>query len=110
MDSTRLQKISRLIQKELSTIFQQKNEIFLKSLISVTTVRVSDDLGHARVYVSIFPVEKKAEVLSLIQTNSKTIRFELSQTVKNQLRKTPELSFFIDDSLDYADKIDQLLK
>jgi ribosome-binding factor A len=110
MESTRLQKISRLIQKELSSLFQKKNDIFLKTLISVTTVRVSDDLSYARVYVSIFPIEKKDEVYSLIQANTKALRMELSQIVKNQLRKTPELAFFIDDSLDYADRIDQLLK
>jgi ribosome-binding factor A len=110
MDSTRLQRIQRLIQKELSTVFLKKNESFQKALISVTAVRVSDDLGHARIYISIFPSEKKAEVFSLIEANQKSLRMELSQIVKNQLRKTPELSFFIDDSLDYADKIDQLLK
>jgi ribosome-binding factor A len=110
MDSTRLQRISRLLQKELSIIFQKKNDIFLKSIISVTVVRVSDDLSQARAYISVFPTEKTAEVLSLIQLNSKTIRYELSQILKNQLRKMPELSYFIDDSLDYAAKIDQLLK
>jgi ribosome-binding factor A len=110
MDATRLQKVQRLIQKELSAVFQKKNDIFLRTLISVTEVRVTDDLDYARVFVSIFPNERKDEVMSLIEINKKQLRYELAQNIKNQLRKTPDLSFFIDESLDYAEKIDKLLQ
>ena len=110
MDSTRQQKISRLIQKELSIIFQRKSNMLNKSLISVTTVRTAPDLSTAKAYLSIFPTNNIDEVFSLIQKNTKTIRHELAQITRNQLRKIPELSFFIDDSLDYAEKIENLLK
>ncbi len=110
MDSQRQEKISRLIQKELSELIQHKSIEFLRTLISVTVVRVSPDLSVAKVYLSIFPVAKKDEVFALIKENSKILRHELSQKTKNQLRKVPELIFYIDDSLDYADKIDNLLK
>ncbi|SEG13516.1 MULTISPECIES: 30S ribosome-binding factor RbfA [Parabacteroides] len=110
MESTRLNKIERLIQKELSDIFQKQTQGMHGVLISVSRVRVSADLGVARAYLSIFPSEKSKELLEAIQTNTKAIRFDLGQRTGKQLRKIPELSFYIDDSLDYIDNIDKLLK
>lgn len=110
MDSRRLSKIERLLQKELGDIFQRQTQAMRGTLVSVTAVRVSADLSIARAYLSIFPSEKSDELLKNIEENSKAIRFELGQRVRMQLRKIPELFFHIDDSLDYIDKIDQLLK
>lgn len=110
MESTRQQKIARLIQKELSEIFRQQTAKMGNVLVSVSAVRVSPDLSIARVYLSIFPSEKADEILKNINASAKTVRYELAQRVRYQLRKTPELSFFVDDSLDYIEHIDSLLK
>jgi ribosome-binding factor A len=109
MESVRLSKIERLLQKELGEIFQRQTQAMHGTLVSVTTVRVSPDLSIARAYLSIFPSEKGEEMLEAIRTNTRTVRYELGQRVRLQLRKIPELSFFIDDSLDYLDNIDKLL-
>ena len=79
-------------------------------LVSVTRVRVSPDLSICTAYLSIFPSDKGDELLKNIQANDKAIRFDLGRRVRNQLRIIPELRFFIDDSLDYIDRIDELLK
>ena len=110
MESTRQQKIARLIQKELSEIFRQQTAKMGNVLVSVSAVRVSPDLSIARVDLSIFPSEKADEILKNINASAKTVRYELAQRVRYQLRKTPELSFFVDDSLDYIEHIDELLK
>jgi len=78
-------------------------------MVSVTVVRMSPDMGLAKVYLSVFGVENKEDVIESIKVNSKAIRHELSQITKNQLRRVPELMFYLDDSLDYAEEIDQLL-
>lgn len=110
MESTRQAKIARLLQKELSEIFRRETAKTHGVLVTVSTVRVSPDLSVAKVYLSIFPSEKGPELLESIKESSRTIRYELAQTVRFQLRKTPELAFFLDDSLDYLENIDQLLK
>ena len=110
MDSTRQSKISRLIQKELGDMFQKQTQVTKGVLVSVSAVRVSPDLSVAKAYVSIFPSERAEEILNNINANSKTIRYELGTRVRFQLRIIPELKFFIDDSLDYIDRIDELLK
>jgi len=110
MESTRLNKIGRLLQKELGDIFQKQTQGMHGVLISVSSVRVSPDLGIAKVYLSIFPSEKGPELLKAIKSNTKAIRFDLGQRVRMQLRKIPELSFYIDDSLDYIENIDKLLQ
>lgn len=110
MDSTRLNKIGRLIQKELGDIFQKQTQSMPGTLISVSVVRVSPDLSVARVYLSIFPSEKAKELLEAVRANTKAIRFDLGQRIRQQVRKIPELSFFIDDSLDYIEHIDELLQ
>lgn len=109
MESTRLQKISRLVQKELSEIFRTETAKMGGVLVSVSNVRVSSDLSVARIHLSIFPSERAQELLANIKANEKSIRFDLAQRVRYQLRKCPELTFFIDDSLDYIEHIDSLL-
>ncbi len=72
-------------------------------------MRVSPDLSVAKAYLSIFPSEKAQEILTNIEASAKTVRYELAQKVRYQLRKVPELQFYLDDSLDYIDNIDKLL-
>lgn len=110
MDTTRLSKIGRLIQKELGDIFQKQTQGMPGTLVSVSVVRVSPDLSVARVYLSIFPSDKAKELLETIRANTKAIRYDLGQRIRLQVRKIPELSFFIDDSLDYIERIDELLQ
>ena len=111
MDSTRQQKISRQIQKDLSEIFiREAAQIFRGVMVSVTTVRVSPDLSYAKVYLSIFPLEKHQQVMSLVEQHGRFIRKALGDRIHNQMRIVPELSFFLDDSLEYIDNIDNLLK
>lgn len=109
MESTRQSKIARLLQKDLSEIFRQQTAKTHGVIVSVSAVRISPDLSIARVYLSIFPSQKAQELLESITASRKTIRYELAQRVRTQLRKTPELSFYLDDSLDYLDNIDRLL-
>lgn len=111
MESTRQKKVSRLIQKELADIFIKKgNELAHGKLVSITRVRISPDLSFAKVYISIFPATDQNDILNAIQNHSSKIRFELGQKVRSQLRIVPDIVFNIDDSLDYIDKIDKLLK
>ena len=109
MERTRQAKISRLLLKELSDIFRQQTAKTHGVLVSVSAVRVSPDLSIARAYLSVFPSAKAEEVIESVNKSAKTIRYELAQIVRHQLRKTPELSFFLDDSLDYIENIDNLL-
>ncbi len=110
METTRQAKIARLIQKEISEIFRQQTAKTHGVIVSVSAVRVSPDLSIARVYLSVFPSEKAPELMESINKSAKTIRYELAQRVRFQLRKTPELTFFQDDSLDYIENIDHLLQ
>jgi len=110
MESTRQKKVAGLIQKEMSIIFQKKASEFMNKLISVTIVRMSPDLGSAKIYLSLFPDDKKEEVFEEILQNKNMLRYELGNIIRNQVRRIPELQFNIDDSLNYAEKIDDLLK
>ncbi|MDR1743332.1 MAG: 30S ribosome-binding factor RbfA [Dysgonamonadaceae bacterium] len=110
MESNRQQKINRLIQKELSEIFLLETKKMHGVLVSVTNVRVSPDLGMAHAYLSIFPSEKGSEILGNINANVRSLRFELGKRLGKQLRIIPELMFHLDDSLDYIENIDRLLK
>ena len=110
MQETRQNRIARLLQKELSLIFQSQTRMMHGTMVSVTRVKVSPDLGICAAYLSIFPSEKSEELLKNITANEKTIRYELGTRVRNQLRIIPELRFFIDDSLDYIERIDELLR
>lgn len=110
MESTRQAKISRLLQKELSEIFRLQTAKTHGIIVSVSAVRTSPDLSVAKAYISVFPSEKSQEVLESLRSSARTIRYELGQRVRFQLRKVPELQFYIDDSLDYLENIDNLLK
>lgn len=109
MQETRQNRIARLLQKELSLIFQSQTRMTHGLLVSVTRCRISPDLSICTAYLSIFPSEKSEETIRNITANERTIRYELGTRVRNQLRIIPELRFFLDDSLDYIDRIDQLL-
>lgn len=111
METTRQKKVSRLIQKELAEIFIRKgSELSHGSLISITKVRISPDLSFAKVFISIFPAKNQEDVLKTVQEHTSRIRFELGQKIRTQLRIVPEITYQIDDSLDYIDHIDELLK
>lgn len=110
MQETRQNKIARLLQKELSLIFQQQTRAMHGTMVSVTRTKVSPDLSICTAYLSIFPSEKGEEILANINASNKAVRYELGTRVRNQLRIIPELRFFIDDSLDYIERIDKLLK
>lgn len=110
MESTRQSKIARLIQKELSEIFLLQAKSMNGVLVSVTSVRVSPDLSIARAHISVFPSERGEEIVKNLSANMRAIRYELGARLRHQLRIIPELKFFIDDSLDYLERIDELLK
>ena len=110
MQETRQNRISRLLQKELSLIFQSQTRMMHGVMVSVTRVKISPDLSICTAYLSVFPSEKGEEIISAVNKNQATIRYYLGQKIRNQLRIIPELRFFIDDSLDYIDRIDELLK
>lgn len=112
MESTRQQKISRLIQKELGEIFRRETPLMVASniLISVTKVYVTKDLALSKVFLSIYNAPDKNLVMKAIESHKKKIRNELAHNVRNQLRIIPELMFLNDDSLDYLENIENLLK
>ncbi len=110
METTRQQKVARLIQKELAEMFRHQTQATHGMIVSVSTVRISPDMSVCRVYLSVFPSEKNKEVVENINQNVKTVRFELGKRLRFQLRIIPELRFFVDDSLDYIEHIDELLK
>lgn len=112
METNRQKKIGGVLQKDLAEILQRaaKDGNMSGTLISVTKVHVTSDLSLAKVFVSIFPIKNAEELLNGIRSNQPLIKHELSQRTKNQLRRVPELSFYLDDSLEYIDKIDQSLK
>jgi len=111
MESIRQQKVSRLLQREIGDIFTKKElSLSVNLMISVTQVRVSPDLGVARSYLSLFPSNNREEVIEEIRKHTKEIRYILGKKVGQQLRHIPELFLYLDDSFDYAEKIDKLLK
>ncbi len=111
MESTRQQKVSRLLHRELGEYFQQHGrEMLTGKMITVTIVRVSPDLSVAKAYLSIFPLDKKEDPLEAIKSHGSRIRHHIGNKVKNQLRIVPEFIYYLDDSLDYIENIDNLLK
>ncbi len=111
METNRQKKIAGVIQKDLVDILQGAARDGMKGVvISVTKVNVTSDLSQAKAYLSIFPSAKKKEILEGIKANSVMIRHALALRTRNQLRRMPELHFFIDDSLDYIENIDDALK
>ncbi len=110
MQGTRQNRIAREIQKELSRIFQEQTRGMKGVMVSVTKTRVSPDLSVCTAHLSIFPSERGEELLENIHKNSSSVRYEIGRRMKNQLRIIPELRFYIDDTLDYMERIDELLK
>lgn len=111
MDSTRQQKFSKLIHKELGDLFQREGKSFYGSnFVTITGVSVTPDLSVARVRVSVFKAAKPQEVMEMIRKNSHEIRHKLGNSIHNQARIIPSLEFFLDDSLDYVDKMDHIFK
>ena len=111
MPTVRQEKVANLIRKELSIIFQQEARAsFRGAMITVTIVRMSPDLSSARVFLSIFAPGEKKDFMTLVDAKASEIRKKLGNKVRNQLRIVPNLNFILDDSLDYAEKIDDLLK
>jgi len=110
MESTRQKKVSRQLQKDLSEIFQlHGRDIIGTSFVSVTVVRVSADLSVARVYISMFGIENKEALMQKMNQQTYAIRRKLGERIRNQMRKVPELKFFLDDSVDYSQQIEDLL-
>ena len=110
MESKRQQKFSRLIQKEIAEIFQRDvTHLFHGAYISVSTVRVSPDLGVAKIYLSLLLGGDGKAVLQEIKENTKIIRHALAQRIKNQVRVIPELIFYLDDSAEYAARMDKII-
>lgn len=110
MESTRQQKIARLLQKELSDIFLLQTKAMPGVLVSVSKCYISPDLSICRAYLSVFPSERSQEIVDNVNANASGIRFELGNRTRKQLRIIPEVKFFIDDSLDYLENIDRLLQ
>ncbi len=111
MDSLRQSKVNSLLRQEMAEVMQGHNRNLLPGgLITVTGVRISPDLGIAKVYLSMFPVKDKNAVLQHVRDMAPRLRGELGNRVGKQLRIIPELNFYLDDSLDKAEEIDNLLK
>ena len=110
-ETPRQQKINKLLQKEVATLLQQaiREGSVSNLLVSVTKVHVTSDLSISKVYLSIFPTKDSKSYLKTLQENSYQIRYDLAKKMKNQLRKVPELHFYLDDSLDYIEVIDKEL-
>ena len=111
MKSNRQDKVSRLIQKELANILQHDYQHFFNGIIvSITAVRISVDLAYAKIFLSIFPAKNPEKVLELIHKIKSNIRLDLGKKIRNQLRIVPDLQFYLDDSAEYSDEIEKLLK
>lgn len=111
IESTRQSKVSRQIQKDISEIINAHlKEFFPGIMLTVTIVRVSNDLGLAKIYVSVFPSKDADEIVKELNENVKFFRNELGKRMRHQVKKIPELNFYLDDTLDYIENIDKLLK
>ena len=111
MDSMRQQKYGRLIQKEIGEIFQREGyNFFGKAFVTVTGAQISPDLSVAKIYISVLGTNQSKSVLNQIEKHTKEIRKLLGSQIRHQARIIPELKFFLDDSLDYVEKIEKLLK
>ncbi len=111
MENTRQQKVAKQIQKDVAEIFAKEGASIVRGmLVTVTAVRVSPDFGYAKIYVSVFPFERSRELMKELERNNWFIRRALGQRIRNQLKNVPEIQFFLDDSLEYIEQIDQALK
>ena len=108
--NTRQQKIAKQIQKDVAGIIQREFSATLRgTLVTVTTVRVSVDLAYAKIYVSVFPFDRAQATLNFLTEQNRAIRGQLGNLMRNQVKSIPELQFFVDDSLEYIENIDNLL-
>ncbi|MDL2320283.1 30S ribosome-binding factor RbfA [Alistipes sp. OttesenSCG-928-B03] len=111
METTRQLKVAKQIQKDISDILSKEAAALLRgTMASVTIVRVSPDLSFAKVYLSIFPFDRHQEVMETLEANNWMIRKALGTRIKHQLKQVPELAFMLDDSFEYIENIDNLLK
>lgn len=111
METTRQQKIAKQIQKDVAEIFQKEGAALVRGLlVTVTGVRVSPDFGYAKIYVSVFPFDRSAELMKTLEHQNWFVRRALGQRLRNQLKNVPEIQFFLDDSLEYIEHIEQALK
>ena len=111
METNRQKKIAGVLQKDLAEVLQHAAQDGMKGvIISVSKVNVTSDLSTAKVYLSVFPQTNREIILKGVQENTATIRYEMARRTRNQLRRMPELFFYIDDSLDYIEDIDNALK
>lgn len=111
METTRQQKIAKQIQKDVAEIFQKEEAALVRGLlVTVTGVRVSPDFGYAKIYVSVFPFDRSAELMKTLEHQNWFVRRALGQRLRNQLKNVPEIQFFLDDSLEYIEHIEQALK
>lgn len=111
METTRQSKVAKQIQKDISDIFSKEEAALVKgAMVTVTSVRMSPDLGYAKIYLSIFPFGRSEEIMNAVKENEWRIRKALGMRIRNQLRTVPEIAFFLDDSLEYLENIDTLLK
>ena len=110
MESIRQQKVSRLLQKEIGILFQQSlSHLAAGNIVTVTVVRIAPDLGFAKIYLSVFPEKDPKGMISVLNENIGEVTRALYPKIKNQFRKMPEIRFYHDDSLDYAERINQIL-
>lgn len=110
-ESMRQQKVGRQIQKDISDIFTKEAAGLVKgALVTVSAVRMSPDLGYAKIYLSVFPYEQGKRIVQALDDNNWLVRKALGTRMRNQIKSIPELSFFLDDSLEYIQNIDELLK
>lgn len=111
METTRQQKIAKQIQKDMAEIFQKEApEVVAGSLVTVTAVRVSPDFAYAKIYVSVFPFDRCDVVLASLDKHLRQLRGYLGNRIRNQVKNVPEIQFFLDDSLEYIEQIDNALK
>lgn len=109
MENTRLNRIERLLQKELGDMFIHVSSTFKGTILSVSEVRISPDLSVAKAYISVFPQSQSEYVIETLKNSSRSIRYELGKRIKNQVRVIPELIFKLDETLDKLETIDHLL-
>ena len=110
MNTTRQQKIAKQLQKDMAEILQQEMpQVLLGTLATVTAVRVSPDFAYAKIYVSIFPFDRHEAVMQSLEANARPLRGLLGHRLRNQLKSIPEIQFFLDDSLEYIEQIEQAM-
>ena len=112
MESERQKKISSVLQKDISSIIQGRLRVYgaTNLIVSVTKAKVSPDLLNVKLYVSVFPFSKSNSVLQLLSRDKNKIKNSLGNLMKDQLRRIPEPFFFLDDSLDYIEKVEKEIK